>query len=37
MIYQFYPIDYFIFVNSFLNYWKPNIAIFVESENAMYA
>ncbi len=31
-IHQFYPIDYFIFVNSFLNYWKPNIAIFVESE-----
>ena len=29
---QFYPIDHFIFVNSFLNYWKPNIAIFVESE-----
>ena len=31
-VHQFYPIDYFIFVNSFLNYWKPNIAIFVESE-----
>ncbi|WP_440675844.1 3-deoxy-D-manno-octulosonic acid transferase [Candidatus Pelagibacter sp. HIMB1593] len=31
-IHQFYPIDHFIFVNSFLNYWKPNIAIFVESE-----
>ena len=29
---QFYPIDHFIFVNTFLNYWKPNIAIFVESE-----
>ena len=31
-IHQFYPIDHFIFVNSFLNYWKPNIAIFIESE-----
>ena len=31
-IHQFYPIDHFIFVNSFLNYWKPNIAIFMESE-----
>jgi len=31
-IHQFYPIDHFIFVNSFLNYWNPNIAIFVESE-----
>ena len=31
-IHQFYPIDYFIFVNSFLNFWKPNIAIFIESE-----
>ena len=31
-IHQFYPIDHSILVNSFLNYWKPNIAIFVESE-----
>jgi len=31
-IHQFYPIDHLILVNSFLNYWKPNIAIFVESE-----
>ena len=31
-IHQFYPIDHFIFVNSFLNYWKPNISIFIESE-----
>ena len=29
---QFYPIDHLILVNSFLNYWRPNIAIFVESE-----
>ncbi|WP_440650930.1 3-deoxy-D-manno-octulosonic acid transferase [Candidatus Pelagibacter sp. HIMB1495] len=31
-IHQFYPIDHLILVNSFLNYWKPNIAVFVESE-----
>ena len=32
VIHQFYPIDYFFFSNKFLNYWKPNIAIFLESE-----
>ena len=31
-IHQFYPIDHYFFNNRFLNYWKPNIAIFVESE-----
>ncbi len=31
-IHQFYPIDQFFFVTKFLNYWKPNIAIFIESE-----
>tara|TARA_Y100001935_G_scaffold251811_1_gene254517 strand:+ start:504 stop:1769 length:1266 start_codon:yes stop_codon:yes gene_type:complete len=31
-IHQFYPIDYFIFTKKFINYWKPNIAIFIESE-----
>ena len=31
-IHQFYPIDQFFFTNKFLNYWKPNIAIFIESE-----
>ncbi len=29
---QFYPIDSFLLTNKFLNYWRPNIAIFVESE-----
>lgn len=29
---QFYPIDHFLFANKFLNYWKPNAAIFIESE-----
>ena len=32
VIHQFYPIDQFFFVNKFLNYWKPDLAIFVESE-----
>ena len=31
-IHQFYPVDHFFFVNKFLNYWKPNLAIFIESE-----
>ena len=31
-IHQFYPIDHFFFSNNFLNYRKPNIAIFIESE-----
>ena len=31
-IHQFYPIDQIFFTNKFLNYWRPNIAIFVESE-----
>ena len=31
-IHQFYPIDHFFFSNRFLNYWRPSIAIFLESE-----
>ena len=31
-IHQFYPLDYFIFTNKFLNFWKPSVAIFIESE-----
>ncbi len=31
-IHQFYPIDHFFFSNKFLNYWKPSVAIFIESE-----
>ncbi len=31
-IHQFYPIDHFFFTNNFLNYWKPSLAIFIESE-----
>ncbi len=32
VIHQFFPVDHFFFVNKFLNYWKPNLAIFIESE-----
>ncbi|MDA8918532.1 3-deoxy-D-manno-octulosonic acid transferase [Candidatus Pelagibacter sp.] len=31
-IHQFFPIDSIFFSYKFLNYWKPSIAIFVESE-----
>ena len=31
-IHQFFPIDLVFFSYKFLNYWKPTIAIFVESE-----
>ncbi len=31
-VHQFYPIDHFFFSNKFLNYWKPSVAIFLESE-----
>ena len=29
---QFYPLDHALFVKKFLNHWKPNLAIFIESE-----
>ena len=31
-IHQFFPIDSIYFTNKFLNYWKPSMAVFVESE-----
>ncbi len=31
-IHQFYPIDHFFFTTRFLEYWKPNLAIFIDSE-----
>ena len=31
-IHQFFPIDSIFFTNKFLNYWKPSMAVFVESE-----
>ena len=29
---QFFPIDFFFISKKFLNYWRPSVAIFVESE-----
>ena len=29
---QFFPIDHNFFTNKFLKYWKPSVAIFIESE-----
>ena len=31
-IHQFYPIDHFLFVEKFIKYWKPSVAIFIDSE-----
>ena len=31
-VHQFFPIDYMLYSYKFLNYWKPTIAIFIESE-----
>ena len=31
-IHQFYPIDHFLFTKKFLEYWRPNLAIFIDSE-----
>ena len=31
-IHQFYPIDHILFSKKFLNHWKPDVAIFLESE-----
>ncbi len=31
-IHQFFPIDFFYFSSKFINYWKPKIAIFIDSE-----
>ena len=32
IVHQFYPIDHFFFTKKFLYYWKPKLAIFVDSE-----
>ncbi len=32
VIHQFFPVDHFFLSKIFLNYWNPNIAIFLESE-----
>ena len=31
-MHQFFPIDHIFFTNAFLNYWKPKVAIFIDSE-----
>jgi len=31
-VHQFYPIDHWFFTSKFLKFWKPSIAIFVDSE-----
>lgn len=31
-IHQFFPLDFIFFSRKFLNHWRPNIAIFIESE-----
>ncbi len=31
-VHQFYPLDNFLLINKFLKFWKPNLAIFVDSE-----
>jgi len=32
VIHQFFPIDQFYFTSKFINYWKPKISIFIDSE-----
>ena len=32
VVHQFFPIDFVLYSHKFINYWKPTIAIFVESE-----
>ena len=31
-IHQFYPLDHFFFTHRFLKYWRPDVAIFIDSE-----
>ncbi len=32
VIHQFFPIDFFYLTSKFVKYWKPNLAIFIDSE-----
>ena len=32
IVHQFFPIDTFHYSKKFLNYWKPSVAIFIDSE-----
>ncbi len=31
-VHQFFPVDHYFIVKKFLNFWKPSIAIFIDSE-----
>ena len=31
-VHQFYPVDHIFFTSKFLEYWKPNLAVFIDSE-----
>ena len=31
-VHQFYPIDFYLFTNRFLDFWNPDVSIFIESE-----
>ena len=31
-VHQFYPVNHFLFTNKFLQYWKPSLAMFIDSE-----
>ena len=31
-IHQFYPVDHYFFTNKFLKHWRPDMAIFIDSE-----
>ncbi len=31
-IHQFYPIDFYFMTKKFINFWKPSVAIFIDSE-----
>ena len=31
-VHQFFPIDFFYFSSKFIKYWKPKVAIFIDSE-----
>ena len=31
-VHQFYPIDFYLFTNRFLDFWNPDVSIFIDSE-----
>jgi 3-deoxy-D-manno-octulosonic-acid transferase len=32
VVHQFFPIDFFYFTSKFIKYWKPSVAVFIDSE-----